>query len=105
MFSNEEAKVQQFALLMNAGRIVVNTPSSQGAVGSLFNNLAVSLTLGCGTGEKNITTDNVTAKHLLNIQRIAKRRENIRLKNFDMNKYYDEKYDLNEVEKEFNRNY
>ena len=83
IFSNDDEKIKSFALLMNAGRIVVNTPSSQGAVGGLFNTLSPSLTLGCGTGGKNITTDNVTARHLLNIQRIARRRENLRLRQFE----------------------
>ena len=78
---------------MNAGRIVVNTPSSQGAVGGIYNMLHPSLTLGCGTGGKNITTDNVTASHLLNIQRIARRRENQRLMHFDTNLYCDESLD------------
>lgn len=104
IFSNDDEKIKQFSLLMNAGRIVVNTPSSQGAVGFLYNNFSVSLTLGCGTGGKNITTDNVTAKHLLNIQRIARRRENSRLAKFDFSKYYDQKLSLNEIEKEFNKN-
>ena len=79
IFSNDDARITEFAMLMNAGRIVVNTPSSQGAVGGIYNMLHPSLTLGCGTGGKNITTDNVTASHLLNIQRIARRRENQRL--------------------------
>ena len=89
---------------MNAGRIVVNTPSSQGAVGGLFNTLSPSLTLGCGTGGKNITTDNVTARHLLNIQRIARRRENMRLMQFDQSLYFDESRDAREIERVFHRN-
>ena len=104
IFSNDDEKIKSFALLMNAGRIVVNTPSSQGAVGGLFNTLSPSLTLGCGTGGKNITTDNVTARHLLNIQRIARRRENLRLKEFDQNLYFDESKDAVEIERVFNRN-
>ena len=48
-------------------------PSSQGAVGGIYSCIPASFTLGCGTGGKNITTDNVTAKHLLNIQRIGRR--------------------------------
>ncbi len=59
---------------MNAGRIVVNTPASQGAVGGLFNNLHTSFTLGCGAGGKNITTDNISACNLINIKRICRRR-------------------------------
>ena len=105
LYSNDDKKIEQFASVMNAGRIVVNTPSSQGAVGGIFNTLHPSLTLGCGTGGKNITTDNITAKHLLNIQRIARRRTNTRLEHFDQNLYFDESFDAKAVEKQFNQNY
>lgn len=105
IFSNDRDKITRFALMMNAGRILVNQPSSQGGVGGVFNMLSPSLTLGCGTGGKNITTDNVTAAHLLNIQRIAYRRENAALYHFDRNRYFDEKLGLKEIEAEFERNY
>jgi len=105
LFSNDEDKIKEFSSVMNAGRIVVNTPSSQGAVGGLYNTLHPSFTLGCGTGGKNITTDNITATHLLNIQRIARRRANSRLEHFDKNLYFDESLDAKAIETEFNRNY
>jgi acetaldehyde dehydrogenase/alcohol dehydrogenase len=105
IFSNDKKKVAEFALLMNAGRVVVNAPSSQGGVGGTFNMLHPSFTLGCGTGGRNITTDNVTASHLLNIQRIAYRRENLRLARFDQRLYLDEKLDAHTIEKIYNRNY
>ncbi len=105
IFSNDDEKIRQFATLMNAGRIVVNTPSSQGAVGGLYNMLHPSLTLGCGTGGKNITTDNVTAYHLLNIQRIARRRENQRLMRLDTNLFYDESVDPASFSAAYNMNY
>jgi acetaldehyde dehydrogenase/alcohol dehydrogenase len=105
IYSNDEERIRQFAMLMNAGRIVVNTPSSQGAVGGIYNTLHASFTLGCGTGGRNITTDNITAKHLLNIQRIARRRENLRLANFDQNLYYDESLGAAEIEANFNKNF
>ena len=89
---------------MNAGRIVVNTPSSQGAVGGIYNMLHPSLTLGCGTGGKNITTDNITARHLLNIQRIARRRENQRLMRFDANLFFDESLDAAAIAAAYNKN-
>ena len=104
IFSNDDARIKTFATLMNAGRIVVNTPSSQGAVGGIYNMLHPSLTLGCGTGGKNITTDNITASHLLNIQRIARRRDNQRLKQFDLNLYYDESLDATAITQAFNKN-
>jgi len=99
LFSNNDEKINKFASVMNAGRIVVNMPSSQGAVGGVYNTLHPSLTLGCGTGGKNITTDNISAKHLLNIQRIARRRTNERLERFDKNLYFDESLDTGAIEK------
>jgi acetaldehyde dehydrogenase/alcohol dehydrogenase len=73
IYSRDEEKIDYFASAMNAGRILVNTPASQGAIGGTYNHLPPSLTLGCGSGGKNITTDNITANHLINIQRIARR--------------------------------
>lgn len=103
--SNDQARILEFAELMNAGRIVVNTPSSQGAVGGLYNTLHPSLTLGCGTGGNNITTDNITAHHLLNIQRIARRRCNERFDRFDLQLLYDDKVDATLMAKYYNNNY
>ena len=104
MYSNNEERIKEFASVMNAGRILVNTPSSQGAVGGIYNTLDPSFTLGCGAGGKNITTDNITARNLLNIQRIARRRINTRLEHFDQNLYFDESLDAKAIEKEFNWN-
>ena len=104
MHSNDEEKIKKFASVMNAGRILVNTPSSQGAVGGIYNTLATSFTLGCGSGGKNITTDNITAKNLLNIQRIARRRVNRRLEHFDQKLYFDESLNADAIEKKFNMN-
>ncbi len=105
IFSNNNEKIKCFAELMDAGRIVVNTPSSQGGVGGIYNTLHTSFTLGCGTRGNNSTTDNITATHLLNIQRIAKRRINERFVRFDSTKYFDETLDFNNLEKEFNLNF
>jgi hypothetical protein len=60
--------VEDFAR-MNAGRILVNTPTSQGAIGGTFNTLRPSLTLACGTDAGNVSTDNISTDHLLNIHR------------------------------------
>lgn len=103
--SNDQARILEFANLMNAGRIVVNTPSSQGAVGGICNTLHPSLTLGCGTGGNNITTDNITARHLLNIQRIARRRSNERFDRFNVQLLFDETLNAAAVERCFNNNY
>ncbi|TSA28026.1 MAG: aldehyde dehydrogenase family protein, partial [Bacteroidetes bacterium] len=93
IFSYDEEKIRKFSIMMNAGRIVVNMPASQGAVGSLYNTLEPSFTLGCGTAGKNITTDNVSARHLLNIQRITRRRMNVRMLNLGFDIYLDESID------------
>jgi acetaldehyde dehydrogenase / alcohol dehydrogenase len=87
IFSEDEAKIRYFAEAMNAGRIVVNQPSSQGALGGTFNGLQPSMTLACGTGGKNITTDNISARHLINIQRIAKRKVMICSEHFQAGEY------------------
>ena len=105
LYANDETRIREFSLLMNAGRIVVNTPSAQGAVGGIFNRLSPSFTLGCGTGGKNITTDNVTARHLVNLQRIARRRTNERLARFDHTRYLDEHLDVDAIEQLYNRNH
>ncbi len=103
--SNDQARILEFADLMNAGRILVNSPSSQGAVGGLCNTLHPSLTLGCGTGGNNITTDNITARHLLNIQRIARRRSNERFDRLDTRLLFDEALNAAAVERRYNNNY
>jgi len=104
IYSNDEAKIREFAFEMNAGRILVNTPSSQGGIGYLFNTLHPSLTLGCGTWGKNSTTDNVTAKHLINVNRIARRRVNDRFARFDKALYYDESLGASQIEAVYSKN-
>ena len=75
---HERERLDQFAARMKACRIVVNTPSSHGGIGDLYNfNLAPSLTLGCGSWGGNSVSENVGVKHLLNIKTVAERRENI----------------------------
>jgi len=64
-----------------------------------------SFTLGCGSGGRNITTDNVTARNLLNIQRVARRRVNRRFEKFDTQLYFDERLEVDDVVRIFNRNY
>jgi len=105
IYANDDKRVRQFAELMNAGRVLVNTPSAQGAGGGVFNRLHASLTLGCGAGGKNSTTENVTAKTLINIKRICRRRPDARWFAFDTERFLDEKLDSNAVEREYGRNY
>lgn len=71
-------KLDAFAQRMKTCRILVNTPSSQGGIGDLYNfKLAPSLTLGCGSWGGNSVSENVGVKHLLNIKTVAERRENM----------------------------
>ena len=74
----EQAKIDAFAARMKTCRILVNTPSSHGGIGDLYNfKLAPSLTLGCGSWGGNSVSENVGVKHLLNIKTVAERRENM----------------------------
>lgn len=74
----EGAKLAEFGERMKTCRILVNTPSSHGGIGDLYNfKLAPSLTLGCGSWGGNSVSDNVGVKHLLNIKTVAERRENM----------------------------
>ena len=105
IFSNNNSRIMEFSNIMNAGRIVVNMPSSQGAVGGIYNTLHPSLTLGCGTGGKNITTDNITAKHLINVQRVSWRRLNQRWAGMNKENYLDDSKSVKDLEHEFHRNF
>lgn len=74
----EKAKIEKFYNSMKTCRILINTPSSQGGIGDLYNfKLAPSLTLGCGSWGGNSISENVGIKHLLNIKTVAERRENM----------------------------
>ena len=74
----EKEKIQKFYNTMKTCRVLINTPSSQGGIGDLYNfKLAPSLTLGCGTWGGNSVSENVGIKHLLNIKTVAERRENM----------------------------
>lgn len=71
-------RIVQFGKVMNTGRILINTPASQGAIGDLYNfNIDPSLTLGCGSWGGNSVSENVGIKHLINIKTVAKREENM----------------------------
>ena len=75
---NEKEKMEKHATAMKTCRILVNTPSSQGGIGDLYNfKLAPSLTLGCGSWGGNSVSENVGVKHLINIKTVAERRENM----------------------------
>lgn len=73
-----QERIDHYALKMPTGRILINTPSSQGGIGDLYNfRLEPSLTLGCGSWGGNSVSENVGVKHLLNYKTVAQRRENM----------------------------
>ena len=74
----QKEKIMKHAERMEACRIVINTPSSFGGIGDLYNfKMAPSLTLGCGKWGGNSVSENVGVKHLLNVKTVAERRENM----------------------------
>lgn len=74
----ENEKIEKFYSSMRTCRVLINTPSSQGGIGDLYNfKLTPSLTLGCGSWGGNSISENVGIKHLLNIKNVAERRENM----------------------------
>ena len=74
----QKEKIEEFYNNMKTCRVLINTPSSQGGIGDLYNfKLAPSLTLGCGSWGGNSVSENVGIKHLLNIKTVAERRENM----------------------------
>jgi acetaldehyde dehydrogenase/alcohol dehydrogenase len=78
LYTLDSEHIKRFEDKLKAARILINTPSSQGAIGDLYNfRLDPSLTLGCGTWGGNSISENVEPKHLLNIKTVAERRENM----------------------------
>jgi acetaldehyde dehydrogenase/alcohol dehydrogenase len=104
IYSNNQERIAHFANRVEASRILTNTPATHGALGGMFNTLSPSFTLSCGAGGNNITTDNITARHLLNIHRIARRRPNPHFASMDQARYLDESTDALALETAFGRN-
>ncbi len=75
--SENKETILKFSKTMKAGRIIVNSPSTHGAIGDIYNTNMPSLTLGCGSFGGNSTTANVSSVNLINIKRVAKRRVNM----------------------------
>jgi len=73
IFSRNDEIIRKFSEVINAGRIIVNSPGSIGALGAVYNDLVPTFSFGCGTGGGNSTTDNVNVYHYLNIKRVARR--------------------------------
>lgn len=75
--SNNDDVILSFGNKVKTGRLLINSPSSQGAIGGIYNTNTPSLTLGCGSMGNNSTTDNISAINLINRKKVAKRRESI----------------------------
>ncbi len=75
--TENEDTINHFSSVLKVGRIIVNSPSTHGAIGDIYNTNMPSLTLGCGTFGGNSTTDNVSSVNLINLKRVAKRQVNM----------------------------
>src|SRR5689334_13477598 len=73
IFSRNQEIIRRFSDVINAGRIIVNSPGSIGALGGVYNDMVPTFSFGCGTAGGNSTTDNVNIYHYLNIKRVARR--------------------------------
>jgi acetaldehyde dehydrogenase / alcohol dehydrogenase len=73
IFSRNDEIIRKFSEAMDAGRIIVNSPGSIGALGGVYNDMVPTFSFGCGTGGGNSTTDNVSLYHYLNLKRVARR--------------------------------
>ena len=75
--AEDQDVINYFSSVVKVGRIIVNSPSTHGAIGDIYNTNMPSLTLGCGTFGGNSTTDNVSSVNLINLKRVAKRKVNM----------------------------
>ncbi len=104
VYCNDERVLADFAG-MDAARILVNTPTTEGAIGGIYNYPPPSLTLACGPGAGNMTTDNITISHLLSIHRVARMRRNERWLGIPRQAWMDLAVGAEEIQKLYNRNY
>lgn len=76
LFVNDEEVIEQVSSVSRAGRILINSPSTQGAIGGLFNHINPSLTLSCGASAGQVLVDNISVNNLIHIHKLARRRMN-----------------------------
>jgi len=77
VYAEDATVIEAFQNALSASRILVNSPSSHGAIGDIYNRIGPSLTLGCGTRGGNITTSNISVMNLLNVKQVTERRMNM----------------------------
>ncbi|MBQ7980202.1 MAG: iron-containing alcohol dehydrogenase, partial [Oscillospiraceae bacterium] len=87
--SSDNGIIEKYGEVMKASRIVVNSPASFGAIGDVYNSMAPSLTLGCGSYGKNSVSENVTAKNIFNRNKVSKRRVNMQWFNIPEKIYFE----------------
>lgn len=104
VYCNDERVIADFAG-MDAARILVNTPTTEGALGGIYNHPPPSLTLACGPGAGNVTTDNITISHLLSIHRVARMRHNTRWLAIPRPVWMDPAVDADAIRALYNKNY
>ena len=105
VYTNSDQVIEDFTTHLSAGRLLVNTPATHGAIGGVYNSLNPSFTLSCGTEAGNIFTDNITTTHLLNIHRIARRRPNQRWESIPEDAWTDPALDSRAIQELYNKNY
>jgi len=74
IYAHDDAIIERYAMAVRTGRILVNAPTAVGALGGVYNSLAPTFSLGCGTWGGSMTTDNVNYKNLLNIKMVSRRK-------------------------------
>ncbi len=104
VYCNDDRVVNDFAG-MDAARILVNTPTTEGALGGIYNHPPPSLTLACGPGAGNVTTDNISINHLLSIHRVARMRKNERWLSIPRQTWMDPAVGADEIRTLYNKNY
>jgi acetaldehyde dehydrogenase/alcohol dehydrogenase len=105
IYSNSTERIEYFSRAIDAGRILVNVPATQGALGGMVTGLKPSFMLSCGPGGGNVNMDNISARHLLNIRRIARRRPNPCWAALDPESYLDESLSGEELVRRYHRNF
>ncbi len=105
IYANDEEAIRTFATCLKAGAILVNTPVTLGAMGGILNRLKTSFLPGFGPGGRADAGANLTARHLLNVKRICRRRVNERWQAFAKERFLDEARGLPDILAEYNRNY
>jgi acetaldehyde dehydrogenase / alcohol dehydrogenase len=105
LFANDEKLIQRFACKTSAGRILINSPSTQGALGGLYNYITPSLTLSCGSESGTYTVDNISIGHLMHTRRLARRRLNYQWYSVPRQYWLDEDITAERILKAYDWNY